>query len=280
MIAKIKTTGLSPVIYVSPDISTSVDQSLSQSPHRSIPVWIDTTTLQSDTTSISQSDLSNGKIEMWLSMSEIRKHFGIEKGIGQDDEWVACGYIALTRVWRIIPCDGQAFYDKPEMDVTCHDRIFNFQYHMWLPKDAAILDVIAIIFMLLKRFRTLNSRQKAVQLAMQIMTPRLGKQECDVWSKNLESLELMQAETIGYLQVLMPHCQDAPGTISRQDHLKEVTRSGVNLVKTWMDALKQQELAVARLTASLKVSGEITKRVLKEEEDLVDGFGALNIEET
>jgi hypothetical protein len=150
---------------------------------------------------------------------------------------------------------------------------------MWRPKDADILDVNAIIFMLLKRFRTLNSQQKAVQLAMQAMTPRLGEQERDVWSKNLESVEPMRAETIGYLYLLESHCQDAPGTISRQEYLKEVTRYGLNLVKTWMDALKQQEPAVARLMASLKAPAESTAKETKEEEDLVDGFGALNVDE-
>jgi hypothetical protein len=46
-----------------------------------------------------------------------------------------------------------------------------------------------------------------------------------------------------------------------------------------MAALKQQELAVARLTVSLKLSAESAARDTKEKDDLVEGFGALYLDE-
>jgi hypothetical protein len=156
---------------------------------------------------------------MWLSMSEIRKHFGIERGTDQEDEWIACGFAALSRVPQIIPYNGGVFHYEPQMGVTCDDRIFNFQHNMWLLRDTSIVDMNATVFDLLKQVRTLENRQKAVQRSMQLITPRLDQQELDVWSKDMESLESLKSNYRGCVRALKPCRRDISDAILHQDYL-------------------------------------------------------------
>jgi hypothetical protein len=80
-------------------------------------------------------------------------------------------------------------------------------------------------------------------------------------------------------QLHNPYYIDALGAIFHRDKFKEMAMFGVHFLETWTDALKQQESDLARLTVPLEVLAKSTAKEATDEEDLVDGVGALNVDE-
>jgi hypothetical protein len=135
---------LEPAAYRPSTVTTS--ENTSQRESRDIPIWIDPSICQPSTRRVGKKKVILRKAEIWLAMAEIREHFNIPNGTGQDNEWLACGRIPVSRIEEIIPFDGRTFFQQPNFDVGCHSHFFNFQYQMWLPGTFGVCDTKAIDF--------------------------------------------------------------------------------------------------------------------------------------
>jgi hypothetical protein len=126
-IAKIDITNLSRVIYRR---LCSVPQTPIEQIFDDLPILIDLTKFPSRPETISMDAFTKYEPEIWLSMKDVRTHFNVSSGMGHNDEWLACGFIALSRVARILPCSGEEFPAKAKVDVICNGYVFNFQHRM------------------------------------------------------------------------------------------------------------------------------------------------------
>jgi hypothetical protein len=109
-----------------------------------IPIWVNLECFwPSDTLIVDEEDFLECEAEVWLSMAEIRKHFGLAEKKGQDDEWLACGRIPLVRVKQIVPYNKAGLFEEPQHNVRSGKYVFNFQHQMWLPLDFGLYDKAA-----------------------------------------------------------------------------------------------------------------------------------------
>jgi hypothetical protein len=111
-----------------------------------IPIRIHRRGLPTSTYIIPIELVAQGQVEVWLSMFEIRRHFGFAKDTGQDDEWLACGYIPKWRVDQIHPYDGKTLHEEAQLDLTTsRGYTFNFYHQIWLLETSHVHDYEAIV---------------------------------------------------------------------------------------------------------------------------------------
>jgi hypothetical protein len=139
-VAKINNCGLSPALY------RPVHDDSSQAPYPDIPIWIDANELETDANIIPKDIVMQRQADIWLSMAEIREHFNIEKDIGQNNEWFACGRVSVSRVEQIMPYNEEGLFERPHLNVNSGSYVFNFQHQMWLSQAFGVYDTKAIEF--------------------------------------------------------------------------------------------------------------------------------------
>jgi hypothetical protein len=133
-VAKIKNRGLKPALY------RHDQDDASQAPSPDIPIWIEEDSIETAKNVMPINTVVRCQAEIWLSMAEIRKPFSIPNGVGQDNEWLACGRIPVSRVEQIMPYNAEGLFEKPQLNVTSGSYIFDFQRQIWLPNTLRIHD--------------------------------------------------------------------------------------------------------------------------------------------
>jgi hypothetical protein len=133
-VAKIKNRGLKPALY------RRDQDDASQAPSPDIPIWIEEDSIETAKNVMPINTVVRCQADIWLSKAEIRKPFSIPNGVGQDNEWLACGRIPVSRVEQIMPYNAEGLFEKPHLNVTSGSYIFDFQHQIWLPKTLRIHD--------------------------------------------------------------------------------------------------------------------------------------------
>jgi hypothetical protein len=159
-VAKIKNRGLKPALY------RRDQDDASQAPSPDIPIWIEEDSIETAKNVMPINTVVRCQAEIWLSMAEIRKPFSIPNGVGQDNEWLACGRIPVSRVEQIMPYNAEGLFEKPHLNVTSGSYIFNFQYQTWLLNALRIQDRNAAQFAQdrwFKKFEIFQQTHKQVE---------------------------------------------------------------------------------------------------------------------
>jgi hypothetical protein len=105
-----------------------------------IPIWIDLSGCKTSVYRKGKSKLLVHKAEVWLSIAELREQYSIPNCVGQDNEWLACGRIPVSRVEQIMPYNEEGLFELPHLNVTSGSYIFDFQRQIWLPNTLRIHD--------------------------------------------------------------------------------------------------------------------------------------------
>ena len=77
-------------------------------------------------------NLEKDRIDVWICVAEIRPIFEIPQGIGQDDEWLACGHIFRNKIDCIMPYDGGKVYITPGDKIKLNRWEFDWNAQAWV----------------------------------------------------------------------------------------------------------------------------------------------------
>ncbi|KAH4287412.1 hypothetical protein HBH64_216270 [Parastagonospora nodorum] len=269
-IAKISTADLSPATYRA---SPNMPRSHSRPRCGDVPIWIDLTKFSADMTTIKKADFEKHLPDVWLSMAEIRCHFGIFHQ-GQDDEWLACGSISLPRVTQVMPYDGQFFHEKAKMNVVSGDHVFNFQHRMWLPEMPRVHDFEVFKPAYERKCKFKNNSSELFFKKVRAMID----QDCDVSKAEIADLQAESREIRDVMLLLLTYYEKVLMDVDQHDELSSLVEKKRDEVMKWTLENLEWTHEIGSLVWKLSTLKSKGGEEIVIEDDLADSFGALAVD--